>query len=49
MLAAADTVSTLERAEEVIRSGRTRDERTVAVMSDLLRAHADLDALLGAV
>ena len=48
LLSSADTLSTLERAEEVIRSGRTRDERTVDVMESLLTEHADVDALLGA-
>ncbi|AXG10391.1 phosphotransacetylase family protein [Haloplanus rubicundus] len=47
LLSSADTLSTLERAEEVIRSGRTRDERTVDVMESLLTEHADVDALLG--
>ncbi|WP_251343579.1 phosphotransacetylase family protein [Haloplanus halophilus] len=47
LLCSADTLTTLERAEEVVRSGRTRDERTVEVMGDLLTDHADVDALLG--
>jgi hypothetical protein len=41
-----DTMSTVERAEEVVRGGRTRDERTVRTMRDLLTEHADLDVLL---
>jgi BioD-like phosphotransacetylase family protein len=47
MLCSGDTLTTLERAEDVIHSGRTRDERTVEVMGDLLVDHADVDALLG--
>ena len=47
LLSSADTLSTLERAEDVIRSGRTRDEHTVDVMASLLRDHADVDALIG--
>jgi len=47
LLSSTDTLSTLERAEDVVRSGRTRDEHTVDVMEGLLTAHADVDALLG--
>jgi len=47
LLSSADTLSTLERAEDVIRGGRTRDEHTVDVMGSLLTDHADVDALLG--
>jgi BioD-like phosphotransacetylase family protein len=47
LLSATDTLSTLERAEEIVRSGRTRDERTVEVMRSLLTDHADVDTLLG--
>ena len=43
----ADTLTTLERTEEVISAGRTRDERTVARTRDLLFEHADVDALVG--
>jgi hypothetical protein len=42
-----DTLSTVERAEDLVRSGRTRDERTVQAMCDLLDEHADVDVLLG--
>jgi hypothetical protein len=41
-----DTLATVERAEEVVQSGRTRDADTVHRMCDLLREHADLDVLL---
>ncbi|MFC7068572.1 phosphotransacetylase family protein [Halobaculum lipolyticum] len=43
-----DTLTTVDRAEDVIRSGRTRDARTVEVMRELLESHADVDALIGA-
>ncbi|WP_277556047.1 phosphotransacetylase family protein [Halobaculum limi] len=42
-----DTLTTVDRAEDVIRSGRTRDARTVEVMGDLLTKNADVDALIG--
>ncbi|MFC4360124.1 phosphotransacetylase family protein [Halobium salinum] len=42
-----DTLSVVDRAEDVIRSGRTRDEATVERMRDLLHDHADVDALVG--
>ncbi|WP_435358411.1 phosphotransacetylase family protein [Haloarchaeobius sp. DFWS5] len=42
----ANTLTTIERAEDVIRVGRTRDEETVERMATLLRQHVDLDALL---
>lgn len=47
LLCAGDTLTTPERAEEVVSGGRTRDERTVDVMGALLADHADVDALLG--
>ena len=42
----AETLTTIERAENVIRSGRTRDERTVERMRELLSEHADVDSLI---
>ena len=42
-----DTLTTIERAEDVVRSGRTRDERTVELMKGLLSDHADLERILG--
>ena len=42
-----DTRSTVDRAEDVVRGGRTRDARTVELMRDLLETHADVTALLG--
>jgi hypothetical protein len=47
LLVSGDTLSVVERCEEVVRSGRTRDERTVELMRDLLFEHTDVDALLG--
>jgi BioD-like phosphotransacetylase family protein len=47
LLMAADTVTALERAEDVIRAGRTRDERTVEIIGGLLSELADVDALPG--
>lgn len=47
LLVNADTLSAVERAEAVVRSGRVRDEETVDLMQDLLTEHADVDSLLG--
>lgn len=47
LLVNADTLSTVERAEAVVRSGRVRDAETVTVMQELLQEHADVEALLG--
>src|SRR6056297_626134 len=47
LLVQSDTLTTVERAEDVIRSGRTRDAETVAVMRGLLHDHADVDAIVG--
>ncbi len=41
-----DTLTTVERAEDVVRSGRTRDAETVDRMETLLTDHAALDAIL---
>ncbi|MGA9402315.1 phosphotransacetylase family protein [Haladaptatus sp.] len=46
MLVQADTLTTIDRAEDVIRSGRTRNEETVERMGELLHDHADVGALL---
>lgn len=43
---AGDTLTTVDRAEDVVRGGRTRDARTVELMRELLETHADVDALL---
>ncbi|TYT60614.1 phosphotransacetylase family protein [Natrialba swarupiae] len=42
-----DTLTTVERAEDVVRSGRTRDAETVDRMEALLADHATVDAILG--
>lgn len=46
LLVQADTTTTIERLEGVIRSGRARDARTVERMGDLLAEYADVDAML---
>jgi hypothetical protein len=47
LLVSSDTLSTVERTEEVIRSGRTRDRRTVSLMRELLHDHADVESIVG--
>jgi hypothetical protein len=47
LLVSGDTLSVVERCEDVVHSGRTRDERTVERMRDLLFEHADVDGLVG--
>jgi BioD-like phosphotransacetylase family protein len=42
LLVQADTLTTIDRADEVVRSGRTRDERTVERMRELLYEHANV-------
>ena len=44
-----DTLTTVERAEDVVRSGRTRDARTVELMEGLLSDHADVERILGPI
>jgi BioD-like phosphotransacetylase family protein len=46
LLVRTDTETTLDRAEDVISSGRTRDAETVARMGELLADYADVDAML---
>ncbi|ELZ50811.1 DRTGG domain protein [Halorubrum coriense DSM 10284] len=41
-----DTVTAIDRAEAVIRGGRTRDVRTVDRMAELLDANVDIEALI---
>ncbi|WP_339103840.1 phosphotransacetylase family protein [Haloterrigena salinisoli] len=41
-----DTLTTVERAEDVVRSGRTRDVETVDRMAELLTDHAAVDSIL---
>ncbi|NHN49060.1 phosphotransacetylase family protein [Halostella sp. JP-L12] len=47
LLVQTDTLTTVDRAEDVVRSGRTRDAATVDAMRALLTDHADVDGLLG--
>ncbi|MFC7080552.1 phosphotransacetylase family protein [Halorussus caseinilyticus] len=47
LLVQSDTLTTIERAEDVVRSGRTRDAETVETMRDLLHDHADVEAIIG--
>ncbi|QLG47498.1 phosphotransacetylase family protein [Natrinema halophilum] len=42
-----DTLATVERAEDIVRSGRTRDAATVDRMQQLLSDHAAVDSILG--
>ncbi|QCC57505.1 phosphotransacetylase family protein [Natrinema thermotolerans] len=42
-----DTLTTVERAEDVVRSGRTHTADTVDRMQRLLSDHADVDSILG--
>jgi hypothetical protein len=46
LLVQGDTLTTVERAEDVVQGGRTRDASTVETMAELLTDHADVDALL---
>ncbi len=46
LVVGTDTRTTIDRVESVIRSGRTRDERTVERMGELLADYADIDAML---
>ncbi|MFC6717283.1 phosphotransacetylase family protein [Natrialbaceae archaeon GCM10025810] len=41
-----DTLTTVDRAEDVVRSGRTQDERTVDLMESLLTDHSALEEIL---
>ncbi|SNR45764.1 phosphotransacetylase family protein [Halorubrum vacuolatum] len=41
-----DTVTAIDRIESIVSGGRTRDERTVDTMAELLAAHVDVDALV---
>lgn len=46
MVVQSDTLSTIDRAEDVIRRGRTRDAETVERMRGLLSEHADVESML---
>ncbi len=47
IMVTSDTRTTVDRVEALISGGRTRDERTVNRMMELLSDNADVDALLG--
>jgi hypothetical protein len=47
LLVQSDTLTAVERAEDVVRGGRTRDEKTVERMTTLLHEHADTGAIIG--
>lgn len=47
LLLGSDTRTAVDRAEAVVRAGRTRDEQTVELMRQLLLDHADVDVCLG--
>lgn len=47
LVVTADTLSTVERTEEIVHSGRTRDAETVRRMRSLLEDHVDIDGILG--
>ncbi|PCR90799.1 phosphotransacetylase family protein [Natrinema ejinorense] len=42
-----DTLTTVERAEDIVHSGRTRDVETVDRLEQLLSDHAAVDSILG--
>ncbi|QCC50135.1 phosphotransacetylase family protein [Halapricum salinum] len=46
LLLQSDTRMVIDRAEDVLRSGPTRDPKTVERMQELLGDHADVDSLL---
>ncbi len=46
LLLQSDTLTTIENAEEVIRKGRTRREKSIEIMHDLLSENVDLDSIL---
>jgi BioD-like phosphotransacetylase family protein len=47
LLLQSDTRMVIDRAEDVLRSGPTRDPKTVERMQELLADHADVDTLFG--
>jgi BioD-like phosphotransacetylase family protein len=47
LLVRTDTRSTVDKVEDVIRSGRTQRRESVERMADLLRDNVDVDRLLG--
>jgi BioD-like phosphotransacetylase family protein len=47
LLVQSDTRTTIDRVEDVLHAGRTRDENTVTRMRDLLEDSIDIDSILG--
>ena len=47
MVVQSDTLSTIDRAEDIVRRGRTRSPETVSRMGELLAEHADSEAIIG--
>ncbi|WP_276271842.1 phosphotransacetylase family protein [Haloarcula litorea] len=47
LLVQSDTRTTIDRVEDVLRSGRTRDEATVERMQGLLADNVDVEAVVG--
>jgi BioD-like phosphotransacetylase family protein len=47
LLVSTDTTTAIGRVEDIVHSGRARNERTVDRMVSLLRDYADMDAMLG--
>jgi uncharacterized protein len=47
MIVRSDTLSTIDRAEDIVRRGRTRSPETVERMGQLLSEHADIEAIVG--
>jgi BioD-like phosphotransacetylase family protein len=47
LLVGSETLPTVERLEGIVRGGRTRDQRTVERMSELLYEHANVGDLIG--
>jgi hypothetical protein len=46
LMVSGDTLTVVERCEDIVHSGRTRDTETVERMRTLLFEHADIDALV---
>lgn len=47
MVVQSDTLSTIDRAEDIVRRGRTRSPETVNRMGEILDEHADSEAIIG--
>lgn len=47
MIIQSDTLLTIDRAEDIVRRGRTRSAGTIEQMGELVADHADSDAIVG--